>query len=211
MPKDLKPHTWSEQAAIAWIRTRDEKFARQASGYGNRKLHLLLAIWETAKKPLYYDNLIAARDALYVKVGDGSIRSFCRDKFGGDFSVEDVVRQFPPPEHAPASSAQVQDHVETVPDTPINSLADAANRSSEPEVNLRPRPMTEKSAVTFTEQYLKNMGAKGLLPTQKGLVEAAYAEGFRGGRQFLRDELSKRLGAAAPGPGRPREKRNSPK
>ena len=88
MSKAQKPNTWSEQAAIAWIRTRDEKFAREASGYSNIKLELKLAFLEKAGKSLHNYNLTAARDALHVTVGEGSIQ-----KFGCDYRVEDVVRE----------------------------------------------------------------------------------------------------------------------
>jgi hypothetical protein len=212
MSKNRKPNAWSQQAAIAWILTRDSKFAREASWYTDLKLHLKLA----ARAAAEYD-LAGARDALHVKVAQGLIRKVEVAFSVEDFSVEDIVRQFPPLEHAPASSAQVQDHVAAVPDALMNSLADAVDCSavkvstSGPEVDPRPRRMTEKSAVTFTEQYLEDMTAKGLRSTQEGLVEAARAEGFYGGRDFLRDELKKRLGAHAPGRGRPRGKRNSPK
>ena len=104
MSKAQKPNTWSEQAAIAWIRTGDEKFAREASGYSDVKLELKLAVWGDAGKPLHNYSLTAARDALHVKVGEGSIR-----KFGGDYSVEDVVREFPRVAHVPASLAEVHD------------------------------------------------------------------------------------------------------
>jgi len=101
MSKARKPNTWSEQAAIAWIRTRDEKFAREASGDTDVKLDVKLAIWETAGKSLHNYKLTAARDALDVKVGEGSVR-----KFRGDYWVEDVVRVFP---RVPASLAEVHD------------------------------------------------------------------------------------------------------
>src|SRR6516165_5779703 len=104
MSKAQKPNTWSEQAAIAWIRTRDEKFAREASGYGDVRLELKLAFWEKAGKPLHKFNLTAARDALHVKVGEDSIR-----RFGGDYWVEDIVREFPRVAHVPASLAEVHD------------------------------------------------------------------------------------------------------
>jgi len=104
MSKTHKPNTWPEQAAIAWIRTRDEKFAREASGYSDVKLELKLAVRGNAGKPLHNYSLTAARDALHVKVGEGSIR-----KFSGDYSVEDVVREFPPGAHVPASLAEVHD------------------------------------------------------------------------------------------------------
>jgi hypothetical protein len=104
MSKAQKPNTWSERAAIAWIRTRDEKFARQASSYNDIKLELKLALWEHAGKSLHNDNLTAARDALHVKAGEGSIQ-----KFGYDYLVEDVVREFTRDAHAPASSAEVHD------------------------------------------------------------------------------------------------------
>jgi hypothetical protein len=104
MSKAQKPNTWSEQAAIAWIRTRDEKFAREASGDGDVRLELKLAIWKNAGKSLHKDNLTAARDALHVKVGKGSIR-----KSGFDYWIEDVVREFPPGAHVPASLAEVHD------------------------------------------------------------------------------------------------------
>jgi hypothetical protein len=219
MSKNRKPNACSEQAAIAYILTRDIKFAREASWYTDLKLHLKLAARaaEEQRSDTEY-NLVGARDALYVKVAQGLIRKVEVAFSVEDFSVEDLVRQFPPLEQAPASLAQVQDHVAAaVPDALMNSLADATNRSavkvgtSGPEVNPRPRRMTEKSAITFTEQYLEDMRAKGLRPTKQALEKAAYDEGFYGGRQFLRDELSKRLGVDAPGPGRPREKRNSPK
>jgi len=104
MSKAQRPNTWSEQAAIAWIRTRDEKFAREASGYNDVRLELKLAFWEKAGKSLHNYNLTAARDALHVKVGEDSIR-----RFGGDYWVEDVVREFPPGAHVPASLAEVHD------------------------------------------------------------------------------------------------------
>ena len=98
MSKAQKPNTWSEQAAIAWIRTRDEKFAREASGDTDVRLDVKLAFWENAGKSLHNDNLTAARVALHVKVGAGSIQ-----KSGGDYWVEDVVREFPRVAHVPAS------------------------------------------------------------------------------------------------------------
>ena len=103
MSKTHKPNTWPEQAAIAWIRTRDEKFAREASGYSDVKLELKLAVRGNAGKPLHNYSLTAARDALHVKVGKGSIR-----KSGFDYWVEDVVRAFPPGAF-PASLAQMHD------------------------------------------------------------------------------------------------------
>ena len=102
MSKARKPNTWSEQAAIAWIRTRDEKFARAASGCTDIRLAAKLAFWENAGKSLHNYNSITARDALDAKVGEGSIR-----KSGFDYWVEDVVREFPPGAHVPASLAQV--------------------------------------------------------------------------------------------------------
>ena len=110
MSKAQKPYTWSEQAAIAWIRTRDEKFAREASGDTDVKLDVKLAIWETAGKSLHNYKLTAARDALHVKVGEGSIR-----KFGGDYSVEDVVREFPRVAHVPASLRKCMTSKPTLP------------------------------------------------------------------------------------------------
>jgi hypothetical protein len=104
MSKAQKPNTWSEQAAIAWIRTRDEKFAREASGCTDIKLEVKLAFWANAGKSLHNYNLTAARDALHVKVGEGLIQKFC-----GDYWVEDVVREFPRVAHASASLAQVHD------------------------------------------------------------------------------------------------------
>ena len=101
MSKARKPNTWSEQAAIAWIRTRDEKFAREASGDTDVRLDVKLAFWENAGKSLHNYKLTAARDALDVKVGEGSVR-----KFRGDYWVEDVVRVFP---RVPASLAEVHD------------------------------------------------------------------------------------------------------
>jgi hypothetical protein len=50
---------------------------------------------------LHNDNLTAARDALHVKVGEGSIR-----KSEGDYWLEDVVREFP---RVPASLAKQTD------------------------------------------------------------------------------------------------------
>jgi hypothetical protein len=90
MSKVQKPNTWSEQAAIAWIWTRDEKFAREASGYADMKLELKRAIWENAGKSMHHYKLTAARDALHVKVGEGSIQTF-----GADYLVKDVVKEFP--------------------------------------------------------------------------------------------------------------------
>ena len=104
MSKAQKPHTWSEASAIAWIRTRDEKIARKAFGDSDIRLEARLAVWENAGNSLQNYNLTAARDALHVKVGEGSIR-----KFSGDYSVEDVVREFPPGAHVPASLAEVHD------------------------------------------------------------------------------------------------------
>src|SRR6516164_6147367 len=104
MSKAQKPNTWSEQAAIAWIRTRDEKFAREASGDTDVRLDVKLAFWENAGKSLHNYKLTAARDALHGKVGAGSIR-----KSGFDYWVEDVVREFPPGAHVPASLAEVHD------------------------------------------------------------------------------------------------------
>ena len=104
MSKAQKPHTWSEQAAIAWIWTGDEKFARGASDCSDIRLDVKSAVWERAGNSYHNYNLTAARDALHVKVGEGSIR-----KFGGDYSVEDVVREFPRVAHVPASLAEVHD------------------------------------------------------------------------------------------------------
>jgi hypothetical protein len=98
MSKTQNPNTWSEQAAIAWIRTRDEKFARGASDCSDIRLDVKSAVWERAGNSYHNYNLTAARDALHVKVGEGSIR-----KFGYDYRVEDVVREFPRVAHAPAS------------------------------------------------------------------------------------------------------------
>jgi hypothetical protein len=91
------------------------KVAREASNDNYRKLEVRLAFWVHKGKPLHTEyNLASARDALCAKVVEGSIRKFGGDKFGGDFSVEDIVREFPPLEHAPASSAQVHDkHTDT--------------------------------------------------------------------------------------------------
>ena len=104
MSNAQKPNTWSEQAAIAWICTRDEKFVRGASGRSDVGLAVKLAIWENAGKPLYNYNLTAVRDELHGKVGKGSIR-----KSGFDYWVEEVVREFPPGAHVPASLAEVHD------------------------------------------------------------------------------------------------------
>jgi hypothetical protein len=104
MSNAQKPNTWSEQAAIAWICTRDEKFVRGASGRSDVGLAVKLAIWENAGKPLYNYNLTAVRDELHGKVGKGSIR-----KSGFDYWVENVVREFPPGTHVPTSLAQVHD------------------------------------------------------------------------------------------------------
>jgi hypothetical protein len=102
MSKAQKPHTWSEQAAIAWIWTGDEKFARGASGDTDIRLTVKLAVWGNAGKSLHNYNLTTARDALHVKVGKGSIR-----KSGFDYWVEDVVKEFPP--GFLASLAEVRD------------------------------------------------------------------------------------------------------
>jgi hypothetical protein len=104
MSKAQNPHTWSEAAAIAWIRTRDEKIARKASGDNDIRLEARLAYWENAGKSLPNYNLTRARDELHAKVGEGSIR-----KFGYDYLVEDVVRKFPRDAHAPMPSAEVHD------------------------------------------------------------------------------------------------------
>ena len=104
MSKTQNPNTWSEQAAIAWIRTRDEKFARGASDCSDIRLDVKSAVWERAGNSYHNYNLTAARDALHVKVGEDSIR-----RFGGDYWVEDVVREFPRVAHVPASLAQVHD------------------------------------------------------------------------------------------------------
>ena len=64
------------------------------------KLELKLAFWENAGKSLHNDNLTAARVALHVKVGEGSIR-----KSDGDYWIEDVVKAFP--RVVPGSLAEV--------------------------------------------------------------------------------------------------------
>jgi hypothetical protein len=104
MSKAQRPSTWSQQAAIAWILTRDEKFAREASGYSDVRLELKLAFWKDAGKSLQNYTLSGARDALHVKVGESLIR-----KLGGDYLVEDVVREFPRVAPVPVSLAQVHD------------------------------------------------------------------------------------------------------
>jgi hypothetical protein len=63
---------------------------------------LKLAFWKDAGKSLQNYTLSAAREALHVKVGEGLIR-----KVGGDYLVEDVVREFPRAAPVPASLAQV--------------------------------------------------------------------------------------------------------
>jgi hypothetical protein len=71
----------------------DEKFAREASDcHTDIRLELKLAVWETAGKSLHNDNLTAARHALLIKVGEHSI-----EMSGGDYFIEDVVREFPRP------------------------------------------------------------------------------------------------------------------
>jgi hypothetical protein len=195
MSDRLDTFTWSKQAAIAWIRTRDEEFTKQIAGADlsdvNLELRLSLRLHQGKWVHPAYD-AYKAKTLLTRKIRDGSIRTL-----GGKPLAEHVRKEFPRFDQFPASSARVHDQVEV--DT---------RRS---EIKPTRHTMTEKSAVTFTEQYLKDMRAKELRPTQKGLVEAANAEGFSGGRQLLRDEFKKRLGAHAPGRGRPRGKRNSTK
>jgi hypothetical protein len=112
---NTNPHTWSEQAAIAWIRTRNLIFARAASIDSDIGLEVRRALWAEKGKLLDTEyNMARARDALYDKVAEGSIRKFGGDKFGGDFSVEDTIKQFPRLKHVPASSAEAHDkHTDT--------------------------------------------------------------------------------------------------
>ena len=82
---------------IRFCKLRSELPDRDASDV---KLELKLAFWENAGKSLHNDNLTAARVALHVKVGEGSIR-----KSDGDYWIEDVVKAFP--RVVPGSLAEV--------------------------------------------------------------------------------------------------------
>jgi hypothetical protein len=56
------------------------------------------------------------------------------------------------------------------------------------------RPLTKRKAETFTADYINSEKQEGKRPTMAGLERAAVKAGLRGGREYLRDDISSNAG-----------------